>query len=205
VSSKVYIEGGGDSKELKARCREGFSKLLQKCGFSEPQRMPRLVPCGGRGATFDDFKTAHTQNLADYVALLVDSEDPVKDHERTWDHLKQRDGWEKPDGATDEQALLMVVCMESWIAADREALKQVFKNKLRENALPPIYGLENRDRHDTLKKLEVGYPLDSGSPNILWSALVRFGVPIGHDRAVRRGLGRDGLLDKAVEQLPAAA
>jgi len=51
----------------------------------------------------------------------------------------------------------------------------------------------------------VGYPLDSGSPNILWSALVRFGVPIGHDRAVRRGLGRDGLLDKAVEQLPAAA
>ena len=26
----IYLEGGGDSKELHTRCREGFRKLLEK-------------------------------------------------------------------------------------------------------------------------------------------------------------------------------
>ena len=56
-----------------------------------------------------------------------------------------------------------------------------------------------------LDKILVGYPLDSGSPNILWSASAGFGVPIGDDRAVRRRLDRDGLLRQPVEQLAAAA
>ena len=50
MSAKIYIEGGGDSKELRIRCREGFRRLLDQCGFTG--RMPKLIACGGRDATF---------------------------------------------------------------------------------------------------------------------------------------------------------
>lgn len=146
VSAHLYIEGG-ESKEDKIRCREGFRKLLEKAGFSG--RMPRLSACGGRGSAFDDFKTAHSGRKAgDYIAMLVDSEDPVADLEKTWDHLRCRDQWDKPAGAVDEQVLFMTTCMETWIVADQAALREHYGQKLQENALPPLVELENRNRHD---------------------------------------------------------
>ena len=33
VSIKIYVEGGGDRKDLKTRCRQGFSKFFEKAGF----------------------------------------------------------------------------------------------------------------------------------------------------------------------------
>jgi len=91
VKKTIYLEGGGDSKELHARCREGFRKLLEQSGFRG--RMPRLVACGGRAATFDDFQTEHAQQgWADYVAMLIDSETPVADVEATWAHLATHEG-----------------------------------------------------------------------------------------------------------------
>ncbi len=54
VSVKIYVEGGGDSKEQQSRCREGFSKLIEKAGFQG--RMPSIVACGGRDSVFDNFK-----------------------------------------------------------------------------------------------------------------------------------------------------
>ncbi|HEX5443947.1 MAG TPA: DUF4276 family protein [Pirellulales bacterium] len=148
MSGKIYIEGGGDSKELHARCREGFRKLLEKCGFG--RRMPRLVACGGRRATFDDFSTAHTNAVTGaYVAMLVDSEEPMKDIEQAWAHLKQHDGWAQPAGASDEQVLLMTTCMESWIASDRQSLRSYFPACLNENALPALTNMETR-AHDAV-------------------------------------------------------
>lgn len=41
---KIYVEGGGDSKELKTRCRRGFSNFFEKAGLKG--RMPRVVACG---------------------------------------------------------------------------------------------------------------------------------------------------------------
>ena len=146
MSAHLYIEGG-ESKEDQIRCREGFRKLLEKAGFSG--RMPRLSACGGRLSAFDDFKTAHARsNVGDYIAMLVDSEDPVVDLEKTWDHLKRRDGWEKPAGAIDEQVLFMTTCMETWIVADRAALREHYGHKLQENALSPLNNLEARNRQD---------------------------------------------------------
>ncbi|MGI8982173.1 MAG: DUF4276 family protein [Pirellulaceae bacterium] len=145
MNAKIYIEGGGDSKELHTRCREGFRRLLEKCGFVG--RMPRLVACGGRGAAFADFTTAHVNAAeGDFVALLVDSEDPVADIEQTWAHLKLRDGWDKPSGAIDEQVLLMTTCMETWIISDRQALKEHYVACLQQNALPSLNNLETRRR-----------------------------------------------------------
>src|SRR5437764_12930122 len=76
VSSTIYLEGGGDSRDLQIRCREGFRKLLERCDYAG--RLPKLVACGGRGAAFDAFKTAlASARKSDHVFLWIDSEDPM--------------------------------------------------------------------------------------------------------------------------------
>ncbi|MYC30479.1 MAG: DUF4276 family protein [Chloroflexi bacterium] len=144
VKAHIYLEGGG-GKELNARCREGFNRLFKKCGF---ERMPKLTASGSRESVFGDFKTAHAgASGQNYVAMLVDSEDPVKDIQSPWAHLIERDGWQAPPGATEEQVLLMTTCMETWIAADSNALSSHYGQCLQENALPSVVDLEGRDRH----------------------------------------------------------
>jgi hypothetical protein len=153
VSTVIYIEGGGSSKELHARCREGFRKLLDKSGLAS--RSPRLVACGSRDEAFDDFKTACRTEKADFIALLIDSEDPISDIEATWSHLKRRDHhWEKPSGAANEQVLFMTTCMETWIIADRPSLKEHYGHKLQESALPVMNDLESRPRQLIQNALE---------------------------------------------------
>ncbi len=153
MSAHLYIEGA-ESKEDQVRCREAFRTVIGKLGFAAGRRMPRLTACGGRNSAFDDFKTAHAQSKrGDYIAMLVDSEDPVVDGEQTWSHLKTRDNWDKPAGAEDEQVLLMTTCMETWIVADRETLRAHYGHRLQESALPPINDLESRGRHDVQDKL----------------------------------------------------
>jgi hypothetical protein len=156
VNTHLYIEGsktGADSKEEQIRCREGFRKLIEKAGFAG--KMPRLSACGGRGNVFKDFKIAHIKCRAgDYIAMLVDSEDPPADVEKTWDHLRVRDEWEMPTGAEDEQVLFMTTCMETWIVADRAALQKHYGHRLQENALPSLHDIENRNRHEVQDKLE---------------------------------------------------
>ena len=152
MSTRIYIEGGGDSKELHVRCRQGFRQLLERCGFSG--RMPRLVACGGRSAAYSDFKTAHESNKAEYVAMLIDSEKPVSNPEETWDHLRNCDRWERPDGADDEQVLFMTTCMETWIVADRDTLRQHYGSSLQESALPSLSALEQRNRQEVQDELK---------------------------------------------------
>jgi len=152
VRAYIYIEGGGDSKGLHVRCRQGFRQLLERCGFSG--RMPRLVACGGRSAAYGDFKTAHESNKAEYVAMLIDSEKPVSNPEETWDHLRNCDRWERPDGADDEQVLFMTTCMETWIVADRDTLRQHYGSSLQESALPSLISLEQGNRQDIQEGLK---------------------------------------------------
>lgn len=151
MSVLIFVEGGG-SKLLDQQCREGFRKLLEKCGFRG--RLPRLFASGSRNAALDDFRLAHASKGTDFVALLIDSEEPVARPEATWNHLKARDGWARPSGATDDQVLFMTTCMETWIVADREALKAHYVRGFRESALPPLENLETRERHDVQDRLE---------------------------------------------------
>ena len=142
MSAIRYLEGGGDSKELHTRCREGFRRLLERCGFQG--RMPRLVACGRRETTLDDFVSAHTSGRWQFVALWIDSEDSLADLERTWAHLQARDGWAQPAGARDEQVLFMTTCTETWLVTDRPALKEHYGSKLHNSTLPPLFELEKR-------------------------------------------------------------
>ena len=151
----MYLEGGGNSKEGKVRCREGFRKLFERCGFTG--RMPALVACGSRNNAYDDFETALSKAaVADFTCLLVDSEEPVADVDKPWDHVSQKtdDKWPRPAGADDEQLMLMTTSMETWIVTDREALKAHFGPRLSESALPPVQNMEQRNRHHILRALQ---------------------------------------------------
>ena len=151
MKAHIYLEGGG-GKDLNSRCREGFNKLLRKCGFEG--RMPKLTASGGRDSVYNDFKTAQAgASGQDYIAMLVDSEDTVKDVHSPWAHLLQREGWHVPLGATDEQVLLMTTCMETWIAADRSALSAHYGKCLQVSALPAGNNLESQDRDTVQKRL----------------------------------------------------
>ena len=146
MSATIFLEGGGPRSELRTRCQKGFHKLLEKCGFTG--RMPKLVACGARGASFDRFKIAHkAKRKDDFIAMLIDSEDPVADIEKPWKHLQQRDGWKKPKGASDDQVLFMTTCMETWIVSDPAALQAHYGTELQESALPPLVKLETQLRH----------------------------------------------------------
>jgi hypothetical protein len=152
VNVKIYIEGGGDSKLQHVQCREGFRKLFENAGFTG--RMPRTIAGGGRGSTFDAFKTAIAVRSQDTMPmLLVDSEDPVT-VPTAWEHLQARDKWERPADVTDDQAQLMVTCMETWIMADRAALNRVFGSSLQTSALLPETNLEARPRDAVQDALE---------------------------------------------------
>ncbi|TFH42004.1 MAG: DUF4276 family protein [ANME-2 cluster archaeon] len=147
VNTTIYIEGGGDSKELHTLCRKGFRILLENYGFRD--NMPKLVSCGGRESAFQDFQIAHAKKSNfDYVAMLIDSENILTDLDETWSYLKSRDRWDKPPGSENEQVLFMTTCMETWIVADRDALANHYGSDLQISALPPLVKLESRSRQD---------------------------------------------------------
>lgn len=153
METKIYIEGGGNSKEERARCREGFRKLFEKTGLRDAQ-MPRLVACGSRGETFKGFQIG-LENPKQDSLMLVDSEDPVEgiaeavDSDFAWRHLEQRDKWKRPPMAANDQVLLMATCMESWICADQAAIVEHYGPHrykkmpcLRSKALKPTIGIK---------------------------------------------------------------
>ena len=147
VSIKLYVEGGGDSKTLKTSCRKGFRIFIEKAGLED--RMPRIVACGSRHNAYNDFAD-HEDGSA---LLLVDAEEPVG-QAGPWQHLRAREGWDRPDGATDEQCHLMVEVMESWFLADRRALVEFYGHGYREDALPQNQFVEQIPKQDVLGGLD---------------------------------------------------
>jgi hypothetical protein len=153
VKAVIYLEGGGDSKELHARCREGFRKLLAKT--LPGSRMPKLVACGGRGDALARFQIAlKNARHDDFIGLLLDSEAPLTDIDAAWTHLQVFDKWTKPRSATDKQVLFMTTCMETWIVADITTLRTYYAQGFQERALPPLQKLEERGREDIQSALE---------------------------------------------------
>ena len=159
---KLYVEGGGDTANLKVLCRQGFASFVTAAGVT---KRPRIVACGGRNDAYESFCTAIANG--EEAMLLVDSEcaieaahqsepEPAKWH--PWEHLKVRigDGWNSPDGTTDTQCHLMVQVMETWFLADRETLVAFFGQGFRTSALPsigpPIEDIPKSIVYETLAK-----------------------------------------------------
>ena len=71
--------------------------------------------------------------------LLIDSEERVS-ASSPWEHL--RNEFQAPAGIGDEHCHLMVVCMESWFLADKEALASFFGQGFNAGALPKRVDIE---------------------------------------------------------------
>jgi hypothetical protein len=141
---KIYVEGSArDSSLDRSFCRQAFSKFFAAAGLEG--KRPRTVPCGGRKAAYNAFVTAIANpRPGELPLLLVDSEAPVQAHRTVWEHLKSRpgDNWDKPAGVGNDQAFLMVQVMETWFVSDRAALKEFFKPKFKDHAIPVWQDLE---------------------------------------------------------------
>lgn len=154
--AKIYVEGAAQDSDLdRAQCRKSFREFFTKAGLQG--KLPRIVPCGGRQRAYDAFVTAARNPQSDGLPLLlVDSETAVQEGMTVWAHLKARPGdkWDKPEGAKDDQAFLMVQVMESWFLADREALKSFFGEHFREQAIPKWPHLEDVPKKTVLRALD---------------------------------------------------
>lgn len=155
VRVTIYVEGGGSSVASKRLCRQAFTTLIKRCGLHVRRVRFDVKPSGSRSKAFRQFQIARRQaGTNDFIGLLIDSETTVADINRTWDHLRESDGWTKPRGTTDDHVLFMTTSMETWIAADRDALRKTYSRRgLNENALPPLVDLENRSRQDVFNRL----------------------------------------------------
>ena len=149
VKIKLYVEGGGSSRALKRACRRGFRKFIEKSGLNGT--MPEIVASGSRRNAYEDFRTRQRNTAAknEGPMLLLDAERAVGET-GPWQHLKDRDGWDRPDGATDDQCHLMVQAMESWFLADRTALEKYYGQDFQETALPSNPQIEQVSKNDVL-------------------------------------------------------
>ena len=65
-----------------------------------------------------------------------------------------RDTWAAPDGATDDNAHLMVQCMETWFLADRDCLEAFFGRGFNRKALPGHRNIEEIAKADVFEGLK---------------------------------------------------
>ena len=132
---RIYIEGGGDSKDTKAFLRQGFSLFLRDLVLMARQRGIRwqIVTCGSRNSAFDAFRTAIRENPDSFNVLLVDSEAHVET--TPWLHLRRRNEWDGGD-LLDDHCQLMTQAMEAWFIADVETLADFYGAGFHRNSLP---------------------------------------------------------------------
>lgn len=129
TSVRIYVEGGGDASHGRRLVRQAFSQFLREFQGN----MPRIIACGSREETYQNFLRAVKTYPDTFVILLVDAECAVVSS--STQHLMQHDGWAFR-GINDDQVHLMVQAVEAWLIADREALKAYYGQEFNENALP---------------------------------------------------------------------
>ena len=145
---RIYCEGGGDGPNTKDPFREGMRTFLNELYEIARKKSIKLnlIICGGRGAAYDNFKTALKIHSHALNILLVDAEAPVS--KTPWLHLKQRDNWEAL-GCDDKRCHLMVQTMEAWLIVDKEALRKFYG----QGALPKITDVEKIEKSQLEKSL----------------------------------------------------
>lgn len=145
---RIYVEGGGDGKETKARFREGMTHFLSALKSLAREKSIRwdIVACGSRNDTLRNFRSALKSHPQAFNVLLVDSEAPFTATSPTV-HLKNRDGWDMA-GMADEQCHLMVEMMENWFLADVDALESFYKKGFNRNAIPRNQNVEQIAKAD---------------------------------------------------------
>ena len=152
VRVKLFIEGGGQGSRLNRIFRTAWRDFFLAAGLDG--NLPRIVRGGGRKETFERFLAAIKEaRPGELPILLVDSEGPVNANHSAWQHLRHTDGWERPAGAREEQAFLMIQVMETWFLADRDTLQNYFGSSFQAGRLPRQRELESIPKNDVLQSL----------------------------------------------------
>jgi hypothetical protein len=152
VSTKIYVEGGGNQRRTIDACRVAFGKYFEKVVPAGTR--PRVVACGSRQKAYEDFVKGLDDPKYNRVLLLVDSESRVADGDNAWDHLHKREGWAKPNAAPEDAAHMMVQCMESWFMADKECVERFYGQGFNVGALPARREIELIMKTDVSTDLE---------------------------------------------------
>jgi hypothetical protein len=136
---RLYVEGGGDGKDARARLRIAFGEFLREVRHlaREERAGWSITVCGSRESAFEDFQTALRKHPDAFVVLLVDAEGSYAGP-GPWQHLAdpRNDGWKKPPGVEDDQCHLMVQVMEAWFLADRDKLAEYYGQGFLAGSLP---------------------------------------------------------------------
>jgi len=136
----IYLEGGGDSTDGKARLRQGMNAFLgplrDKGGFRKKRWS--VIPCGSREATVEAFVDGLTTDPDTFNVLLVDSDDAVT--AAPVEHVQLR------DRADADAVHLMVRTMETWIVADPQGLARVYGKGFNASGLPRATDLETVEK-----------------------------------------------------------
>jgi hypothetical protein len=142
---RLYIEGGGNSKNTKFLMHQGFNKFFSPIAeLAQTHKIRwKIIICGSRNNAFRDFSIALKAHPNAFNVLLVDAEGPV--NTTACQHLKQRDNWELAQ-VDDEQCHLMVQTMEAWLIADIDTLKKFYGQGFKENSIPKNPNVEQIDK-----------------------------------------------------------
>lgn len=140
---EIYMEGGGTGKGA-ADLRRGINEFLGELNAAVRSKgwHWNLVLCGSRHEAYDTFNRARDRaRESEIIVLLVDAEVPVK-ASTTVEHLQTQEDGLDFTGVPVEHVHLMVTTMETWIIADRTALKKYYGQGFHEKSLPLHENLE---------------------------------------------------------------
>ena len=151
MTTKIFLEGGGDAKDLQARCREGFRSDYWRSAGSRDANAAIGRLWRSREPFTITSRLAHANNTAGgYIAMWIDSEDPIDDVEAAWQHLRNAgDGWakarrcERRAGSSDDH---LHGNLDRLRPRDPEGSTSA--SKLQDSALPPLVehgGTRSRD------------------------------------------------------------
>lgn len=155
---RIYIEGGGDYKETKAKFRKGIREFLDQAhDLARSNGITlRLIVCGGRNSAFRDYCNAQYSHPNALNILLVDAEVAVTSRS-VLEHLKRRDpSWaQNPEfhQLKEDSIHLMAQVMETWILADLDCLARYYGQHFNDQALPRSQNLELVSKQDITNAL----------------------------------------------------
>ena len=154
VMVKLYIEGAGQDRPGTHAMSTGVQHVL-RIGWVDDQTPPYRALRGTSVRLRCICDCGENRQAGDLPLLLVDAEEGVAEGQTVWQHLKSRDNWDKPSGAGDDQAFLMVQVMETWFLADREMLHAYFGPEFAErhlHAWPSLEDVPKQTVYDALKQ-----------------------------------------------------
>ncbi len=147
---RIFVEGGGDTGEGRAKLRQGFSRFFSALRQDIRSVSVNFVMCGAGSSTLSEFLAARSRY--DFCAFLVDSEQVPAAAETPWQHLRRT--YTKPCEEPElPQCHLMVVQMESWFLADPDALADHYGKGFDRKRLPTPDKLEQLTKEQVTRAL----------------------------------------------------